>query len=199
MVRYASGLGGQGMGEPTGQSTGAGAQGAEPTLHQELRAIARYVLRGKRCPSLLQTTALVHEAWMRLRGFDLSRSQDRTSQFAALAAKTIRSVLIDEARRDRRVKRGKNWRRVPLSNEAVQANEPMAYVDLVDLDLALRELSQISQRRATVVELRFFAGLTVEKVAELLGVSRRTVETEWEYARAWLRVRLTSADAWGGA
>lgn len=166
---------------------------AEARVHEELRAIAHAVLKGRPCPGLLQTTALVHEAWMRLRGFDLTRWDSRSSQFAALAAKTLRSVLVDEARRELREKRGGDWQRIELRPQTLPAGELPATVDLLGLDEAMTALAQLSPRRASVVELRFFGGLTIPQVAEMLGVSERTVESEWELARAWLRVKLDEA------
>lgn len=166
---------------------------AEARVHEELRAIAHAVLKCRPCPGLLQTTALVHEAWMRLRGFDLTRWDSRSSQFAALAAKTLRSVLVDEARREHRDKRGGDWQRIQLSPQNLPAGELPAAVDLLGLDEAMNALAQLSPRRASVVELRFFGGLTIPQVADLLGVSERTIETDWELARAWLRVKLDEA------
>lgn len=163
---------------------------AEARVHDELRAIARSVLKGRQCPGLLQTTALVHEAWMRLRGFDLSRLDSRSSKFAALAAKTLRSVLVDEARHEVRVKRGGNWRRLEIATNDIEGRTPLCAVDLLCLDEAMQELATLNQREATVVELRFFGGLTIDQVAEHMGFSARTIETDWEHARAWLRVRL---------
>ncbi len=163
---------------------------AESRVHDELRAIARAVLRGRRCPGLLQTTALVHEAWMRLRGFDLSRLDRRSSRFAALAAKTLRSVLVDEARHEARAKRGGDWLRLEIASNDIEAPRPLESVELLCLDEAMRELAALNSREATVVELRFFGGMTIDQVAEHMGFSARTIESDWEHARAWLRVRL---------
>lgn len=163
---------------------------AEARIHDELRAIARSVLKGRQCPGLLQTTALVHEAWMRLRGFELSRLDSRSSKFAALAAKTLRSVLVDEARHELRDKRGGSWRRIEIASNDIESRTPLCAVDLLCLDEAMQELAALNPREATVVELRFFGGLTIDQVAEHMGFSARTIETDWEHARAWLRVRL---------
>lgn len=172
--------------------SGSGAPDAdsEARIHDELRAIARSVLKGRPCPGLLQTTALVNEAWMRMRGFDLSRIDNRSSTFAALAAKTLRSVLVDEARHESRIKRGGEWRRLQISTGDIEGPAAKASIDLLVLDEALRELGALNAREATVVELRFFGGLTIERVAEHMGFSVRTIESDWEHARAWLRVRL---------
>lgn len=162
----------------------------EARIHDELRSIARSVLKGRQCPGLLQTTALVHEAWMRLRGFDLSKWDSRSSKFAALAAKTLRSVLVDEARREVRMKRGGNWRRLGMPSSDIESPRSLDSVDLLILDEALDELAKLNPREATVVELRFFGGMTIEQAADYMGFSTRTIETDWEHARAWLRVRL---------
>lgn len=163
-------------------------------MHDELRAIARAVLKGHSCPGLLQTTALVHEAWMRLRGFDLSRLGSRSSRFAALAAKTLRSVLVDEARREGRDKRGGEWQRLDIPSDSLESPKRVESVDLLCLDEALDDLARINSREATVVELRFFAGMTIDQIAEHMGLSKRTVESDWEHARAWLRVRLDGVE-----
>ncbi|MBN8598738.1 MAG: sigma-70 family RNA polymerase sigma factor [Planctomycetes bacterium] len=168
---------------------------AEEALHRELRSIARAILKGRACPGLLQTTALVHEAWMRLKGFDLSRWDSRSSRFAALASKTLRSVLVDEARRESRDKRGGDWRRLRLSSSEIETPRQRESVDLLSLDDALKDLAAVHAREATVVELRFFGGFTIEQIAEHMGFSTRTIETDWEHARAWLRVRLDGLSA----
>jgi RNA polymerase sigma factor (TIGR02999 family) len=138
---------------------------------------------------LLRTTALVNEAWLKLRGYDPS-IWDGRREYAALAAAAMRSVLVDEARREGRNKRGSGWRRVPLGAMDEGVDDGGEWVDLLDLEVLLEGLERISTRRARVVELRFFGGLGTVEVADLLGVSERTVEEEWRLARAWLRARL---------
>lgn len=148
-------------------------------------------MRNRACPGILQTTALVHEAWLRLRGYDLASLSDKRHEFAALSATVLRSVLVDEARREGRRKRGgASWRRIPLDPETEISEATSQYADLLELDEALVALEHLSPRRARIVELRFFGGLSVEHVAAILGVSGRTIETDWQLARAWLRVRL---------
>lgn len=174
---------------PQGGSNGT--HGPLPAeLYTELRAVVRGVVRGKRCPGLLQTTALVHEAWLRLASQGESAATPNEDQLAAFAARAIRSALIDEARREGRQKRGGTWRRIPLLDESVGTGKGGRMIDFLELDAALSELAALHSRRADVVELRYFGGMTVEAVASVLGVSRRTVESDWEQARAWLRVRL---------
>ena len=158
------------------------------SLYHELRQLARRCLRKRPSSDLMRTTTLVHEAWLRLRGYDLTDLQ-RKQQYAALAATVMRSVLVDEARRAVADKRGGGWRRVPLGN----ISEPEAdsgSIDILDLDQALAQLERLSPRRARIVELRFFGGLSVQQTAHAMTLSERTVEQEWRLARAWLRSRL---------
>jgi RNA polymerase sigma-70 factor, ECF subfamily len=150
------------------------------------------VLQSARLPGLLQTTALLHEVWLRLRNTGWESLGGPEGRFAALAAKTIRAVVVDEARREGRLKRGGGRKRVPLSEVDRGSDSREQVVDALALDAAIEELARLSPRRALVVEMRFFGGMTVERIAEVLGVSKRTVESEWEHARAWLRHRLIS-------
>lgn len=166
-------------------------RGTPDGLYAELRKLVQVVTRGDRVPGLLQTTALVHEAWLRLSNTDLGRSGRSDLEFAALASKTIRSVLVDEARREGRDKRGGKWRRLSLSDELGVEAQQRRSVDVLAIDTALTELAELSERRARVVEMRFFGGMPMERIAKTLEVSKRTVESDWEAARAWLRVRLT--------
>lgn len=159
-------------------------------LYSELRRLVRSLTRGDRVPGLLQTTALVHETWLRLVKSDPSHSKKSDVEFAALASKTIRSVLVDEARREGRAKRGGKWRRISLSDELASEAHPSQSVDVLAIDAALTELAQLSERRARVVEMRFFGAMAMDRIAKTLEVSKRTVENDWEAARAWLRVRL---------
>lgn len=154
-------------------------------LYDELRRLARQYLRRERVGHTLQTTALAHEAFVRLAAHRDTgwTAEDR---FAAAAARTIRRVLVDHARAAAAKKRGSGRRRhaqVDLS----ELSAPETRVDLVEFDECLRRLEALDQRQADVVELRFFAGLSEQRVADLLGVSRKTVQREWRWARAWLR------------
>lgn len=166
-------------------------------VYEDLRAIARSVLRRHRCPGLLQTTALVHEAWLRLRGYEVSRDADGRVRLGALAAHVLRSVLVSEARREGSDKRGGGWRRIAMHGADYTEEATARSIDLLDLDEALNELAKFSPRRAEVVELRYFGGMSALEAAEHLGLSKRTIEKEWEYARAWLRVRLMSREGEG--
>ncbi|RJP39914.1 MAG: sigma-70 family RNA polymerase sigma factor [Phycisphaerales bacterium] len=156
-------------------------------IYDELRRLAGRQMRGQPGHHTLQTTALAHEAYLRL--IDQSRVDvaDR-GRFLGIAARAMRSVLVDHARRRTAEKRGGRSRRLPL-DEALDAFEARS-ADLAQLDDALGELAEINLRRAHVVELKFFGGMTHEEVAAFLGISLRTVEREWRLARAWLRRRL---------
>lgn len=161
-------------------------------LYEELRTIAARHRQKESAHHSLQTTALVHEAYMRL------ARQHRTSwksrgHFMAVASQAMRRVLVDHARRRKAAKRGGGIPPAPLDSVVLALEDA---VDLVELDVALEKLARLDPREAQVVDLRFFAGLTVPEVAQALGVSRATVERDWVAARAWLRREL---DEGGGA
>jgi RNA polymerase sigma-70 factor (ECF subfamily) len=159
-------------------------------VYDDLRRLARSRLAFERPDHTLQATALVHEAWLRMARQRQAHWQGRT-HFLAFAAQCMRRLLIDHARNRARDKRGGDWTRVTLGGLEPSANAPLEMADLLALDDALERLAALDQRQATVVELRFFGGLTVEEVAELLAISKRTVEDEWTHARAWLKRHLT--------
>lgn len=155
-------------------------------IHQELRQIARVQLRRERDEHTLQPTALVNEAFLRL------VKQDRVAwecrdQFYAVAATTMRRILVDYARRRHAEKRGGDPERVPW-DEVQLAIEPG--VNLLDLESALSDLESLDARQARIVELRVFAGCTVDEAAQALDVSPATVKREWRAAQVWLRGEL---------
>jgi RNA polymerase sigma factor (TIGR02999 family) len=154
-------------------------------LYAELRRQAGRYMRRERRHHSLQPTGLVHEAYLRLAGSPELAWHSR-AQFFAIAARVMRQVLVDHARRRRAAKR--EGCRVTLTEEAAPAAAPL---DVLDLEEALTELAELDARQARVVELRYFAGLAVEETAEALGLSARTVKREWQTARAWLQRRLT--------
>ena len=158
-----------------------------PTLYAELRQLASHYLRQERPGHTLLPTALVHEAIIRLFGSRLPAT-DR-SHFIALAARTMRQVLVDHARYKRADKRLQPEDRVPLDVETLTGDLPR--LDVLELDEALNQLAQVSPRAAKIVELRFFGGLTNPEASEALGVSLSSVEREWRAARAWLRNALS--------
>jgi len=159
-------------------------------VYQELKRQAARYLRRERGDHTLRPTALVHEAYLRLVGQPGVAWQNR-GQFFGVAAQMMRRVLVDHARARARGKRAGGWRRVSLE-EAGEAAHPAAAldVDLLALDAALGELAQLDPERARLVELRFFAGLSIEDTARLLGVSPSTVTRDWRMAKAWLFRRI---------
>ena len=166
----------------------AGAAGAsDPQLLQrvyaELRRLADRLLVGERAGHTLSPTALVHEAWLRLAGGSVASIEDRR-QFFAIAAHRMRQVLVDHARRRDADKRGGGAERVTLSTAADRG--ATGSVDALALEQALQQLEAADPRKAQVVELRYFAGLDMSEVAEVLGVSRATAHRDWEVARAFL-------------
>ncbi|MBD3235936.1 MAG: sigma-70 family RNA polymerase sigma factor [Candidatus Eisenbacteria bacterium] len=170
----------------------AGREGAEeallPLIYDELRALAHHFMANERAGHTLQTTALVHEAYLRLCG---SAPQDwaNKSHYMRVAARAMRRVLIDHARRKHAQKRGGRARPTELEPEmAIQLDDT---VDLLALDRALTKLSSLDPRMGQVVELRYFCGLTIEETADVLGASPRTVKTDWTMARAWLKQELS--------
>ncbi len=158
-----------------------------PLVYNEFRALARHYLAQERANHTLQPTALVHEAYMKLVDQTRVNWQGR-SHFFAVAAQAMRRILVDHARSHQRDKRGGGRARVVL-DEAV-ALSPQKDEDVLALDEALERLAAIDPRQAKIVELRFFGGLSVEEVSEALGVSKRTVEGDWAFARAWLSREL---------
>jgi RNA polymerase sigma factor (TIGR02999 family) len=164
-----------------------------PLVYEELHRMAARCMVGERSTISLQTTALVNEVCVRLLGWNPVHWQNR-GHFFGVSARMMRRVLIDIARRRRAGRRGgPNAIRVPLDGIDVAAGEPAA--DLLAVDAALELLATEDPRKARVVELRFFGGLSVEETAEALGISVRTVHTDWALARAWLFRTLTSAHA----
>ena len=155
-----------------------------PLVEMELRRIAKRYMRNEAKDHLLQTTALVNEAFLRLVDQENIQWQNRV-QFFGIAAKFMRRLLIDHARAAHRAKRGGSAQRVSLAEaEGVPTETPE---DLLALDDALKRLAAIDRRKSKVVVLRYFGGLSVEETAELLHVSQVTVMREWSMARAWLR------------
>jgi RNA polymerase sigma factor (TIGR02999 family) len=158
-----------------------------PQVYDELRALAARELRRERPGHTLQPTALVNEAYLRLAGEKQVDWKGR-SHFLAIAARDIRQILINHAQARGAAKRGGGAARVSLLTAGLIDDRPE--VELLDLDAALRDLHDLDERQARVVELRFFGGLDVEEAAEVLGVSPRTVKSDWRFARAWLHARL---------
>lgn len=159
-----------------------------PLIYEELKGVARAQLAGEQTGHTLGPTALVHEAYVNLARRTQLRPEDRT-HFLNVAAQTMRRVLIDHARSRKRLKRGAG--EVPVLLEEIHAvMTDRAADELVALDDALARLAEANPRAAQVVERRFFAGLTLEETAEMLGVSGKTVQRDWLVARAWLRKEI---------
>ncbi len=165
----------------------AGDRAADEALFQriydDLRGLAAREMRGQPANHTLQPTALAHEVYLRLIDGSRVDAGDRR-QFLALAARAMRSILVDHARRRTADKRGGGVKPLPF-DEALDSFEARS-VDLTALDDALADLAVANQRQARIVELRFFGGMTNEEVGAFLGISLRTVEREWRLARAWL-------------
>lgn len=154
-----------------------------PLVHAELRRIARRQMGGERQGHTLQATALVNEAYLRLAGGEGFEWKDR-AHFYAVCAQVMRHVLIDHARAHARDKRGGGALHVSLDEAVVMSGESAS--ELVALDEALRELEEVDPQKGRVVELRYFAGLSIEETAEVLNISPTTVRREWRRAKAWL-------------
>jgi len=154
-----------------------------PLVHDELRRMAGRYMRGERPGHTLQATALVNEAYLRLIEIRRVRWQNRT-QFFALAARSMRRILVDSARARRSHKRGGGAETILLDEALVISQEPDAA--LVALDETLEALKTLDPRKAQVVELRYFGGLTVAETAEVLKISPETVMRDWNFAKAWL-------------
>jgi len=161
-----------------------------PFVYAELQRLARARLRGERHADSLQTTALVHEAYLRLVDIDRLTLENR-AHFFAVAARLMRQILVDHARRRRAEKRGGGESARMIIEDVLPAASPNI-VDVLALDVALDGLARVEERLCRVVELKFFAGLTIDETAVALGVSRATVERDWAIAKAWLYERLST-------
>ena len=169
----------------------AGDKAAEAQLlelvYPELRKIARRYLRGERSGHTLQPTALVNEAYLQLTQ-QLDKDWQGRSHFFAIAAQLMRRILVDHARHKKAAKRDGSRRQVELTETLAVSEDRLD--DILDVDLALQRLAEFDPRRATVVELRFFGGMTEEEVGEVLDVAPRTVRRDWNVAKAWLHGEL---------
>jgi RNA polymerase sigma factor (TIGR02999 family) len=159
-----------------------------PLVDAELRGLAGHYMRGQADGHILQTTALVNEAWLKLIDWHNTDWQNR-AHFFGIAAQLMRQILVDEARRRRASKHGGNAVRVSMGDAELLAQRKDH--ELLALDDALKDLAELDDRRCRIVELRFFGGLSVEETAEVLKVSPRTIAREWRLAQAWLYRELT--------
>lgn len=158
-----------------------------PLLYQDLKGIAHRQLRGERPDHTLNTTGLVHEAYMKLRGLDRLTWQNR-AHFLAVAAQAIRRVLVDYAVATRAQKRGGQHQRVSLDEALLPVERPIE--QLIAIDTQLNRLEALNPRLARVVECRFFSGMSIEETAHVLDSSPATVKRDWSLARAWLHREL---------
>jgi RNA polymerase sigma factor (TIGR02999 family) len=159
-----------------------------PLVYDELRRLAAQRLAHEKPGQTLQATALVHEAYLRLVGPDPARNWDSRGHFFAAAAEAMRRILVENARRKQARKHGGDQRRADLDLDALIVPEPE--MDLLALDAALDRLAARDPQKARLVELRYFAGLTGDQTAAVLGISPSGVDRQWTYTRAWLRREL---------
>jgi RNA polymerase sigma factor (TIGR02999 family) len=159
-----------------------------PLVYDELRRLAAVRLAREKPGQTLQATALVHEAYLRLVNPDRGQRWDGRGHFFAAAAEAMRRILVEQARRKRSGKHGGGWQRLDVDAASLAAPEPD--VDLLALDAALHRLAEHDPLKARLVELRYFAGLTGDQAAAVLGISASSADRHWVYTRAWLRREL---------
>ena len=162
-----------------------------PLVYPELRRLAQRYMRRENSAHTLQTSALINEAYLRIVDQQEVEWQDR-AHFFAVAAQVMRHILIDHARRHRYAKRGAGARHVPLDETAIISQERAT--EFLALDDALTRLAAIDARKSQIVELRFFGGLTVEEIAEVMKLSPITIKREWRSAKAWLHSEIAGSD-----
>lgn len=165
----------------------AALQELSPHIYDELRRLAGHAMRGENSGHTLQTTALVHEAYVRLTGADLN-VEDR-QHFFALAARMMRRILVDHARAKRRVKRGSGQVNMTLDLSAISSDDDD--ITIIELDEALNQLNERDPNMANAVELVYFGGLSVEQAAKELGMSRSVLYEDLKFAKAWLRKAMS--------
>ena len=163
-----------------------------PLVYEQLRALAGQKMRHERPDQTLQATALVHEAYLRLVDTTKVQHWENLWHFYAAAAEAMRRILVDNARRRRRLKRGGDLRRLDWEKLELTVNEPPD--ELIGLDEALNRLAQEHPQKAQLVNLRYFGGLTHEEAAQALGISTSTADRHWAYARAWLYRQMASEE-----
>jgi RNA polymerase sigma factor (TIGR02999 family) len=159
-----------------------------PLVYDELRKLAALRLAAEKPGQTLQATALVHEAYLRLVDGKAEQHWNSRGHFFAAAAEAMRRILVEQARHKRSAKGGGQVRRVQLHDEQLAA--PGRNLDLIALDEALNKLAGLDGRKAELVKLRFFAGLTIAQAAAALGIAESTADADWAYAKSWLRVEL---------
>ena len=161
-----------------------------PLVYDELRRLAAHRLAGERNGHTLQPTALVHEAWLKISG-DVERTWQGRQHFFAAAAEAMRRILVDRARRRRAAKRGNGAE--PVDADELDLPAPAADDQLLAVNEALAKFATVDARKAELVKLRYFVGLTFDEAAAVLGIAVPTAKQWWAYARAWLRVEISGA------
>src|SRR3954468_6259669 len=159
-----------------------------PLVYEELRKLAGYKLGRETPGQTLQPTALVHEAYLRLVGDEQEQNWDGRGHFFSAAAEAMRRILVEIARQKASLKRGGDRERVNVADSLLATPEPRE--DLVALDAALTKLAENDKQAAELVQLRYFAGLPIREVAEILGIAPRTADRLWAFARAWLQEEI---------
>ncbi len=162
-----------------------------PLVYNELRRLAAQKLSQEKPGQTLQTTALVHEAYIRLVDTEKAQRWNSRGHFFGAAAEAMRRLLVEQARRKRTIKAGGGRQREQLSDVDPEVEGPK--VDLLALDEALQKLEELEARKADLVKLRFFAGLTNQQAAEALGISASTADNDWAYAKSWLRLKMSTS------
>ena len=160
-----------------------------PLVYEELRKLAAHRMAQERPDHTLEATALVHEAFVRLVDTDSSQKWESRGHFFSAAAEAMRRILVDHARRKARPKHGGDRQRVPITELQI-SSESGPFEDLLALDEALKKLAVKDARKAELVKLRFFAGLTGRQAAQVLGIAESTADLDWAYAKTWLRLEI---------
>lgn len=160
-----------------------------PLVYDELRKLAAQKLADEKPGQTLQATALVHEAYLRLTDVEQAQHWNSRGHFFGAAAEAMRRILVDQARHKRSTKRGGQLQRVELHEDSLAA--PTRDVNILALDEALDRLANHDSRKAALVKLRFFAGLTIQQAAAALGIAESTADADWAYAKAWLRLEMS--------
>ena len=163
-----------------------------PLVYQELRKLAADKLAREKPGQTIQATVLVHEAWLRLVGSDANVQWNGRGHFFGAAARAMQRILVENARRKKSLKAGGDHRRVELSQVAAEVRG--GGVNVLDVDEALQKLDAIDPRKAELVRLRFFAGLTLAEAARALNISASTADNDWAYAKSWLKVEMAESD-----
>ena len=174
------------------QGDAVAAQELLPLVYDELRKLAAQRMSFENPGQTLQATALVHEAYLRLVDVDQSQQWDNRGHFFAAAAESMRRILVENARRKNRLKRGGDMSRQQMNDVAIEAQE--IHEDLISLDAALDRLKRVDPQAVKLVHLRYFVGVSIPDAAQMLGISSRSADRLWAFARAWLHQEVGSGE-----